>query len=247
MRIERILQLAFVGLFACTHATTPSEAPEPSVVDASDPVSVRPGINDRYFEPKGLEGARKQLENERREVAAEREAIVAALELREGLVVADVGAGTGLFLAALSGAIGPSGKLYALDIVPEFVVHLRERVASEALDNVEVVAVTPTDPKLAPASVDVLFLCDVYHHIEFPSVVLPRLRTALRPGGRLVVVDFARIPGQTSEGMLEHVRADQATFTREIEAAGFVFIRELGPAEGIELDENYMLVFGRSE
>lgn len=241
VHFERIVQLAFVGLFACTHATTPIEPIETPI--EPEPVSVRPGINDRYFEPGGLDVARKQLENERREVTAEREAIVAALELHEGMIVADVGAGTGLFLASLSRAIGPSGKLYALDIVPEFLAHLRERVASEALINVEVLAVTPTDPKLAPASVDLLFLCDVYHHIEFPSLVLPQLRAALRPGGRLVIVDFARIPGKTSEGMMKHVRADQATFTREIEAAGFVFLAELGPAQGVELDENYLIVF----
>lgn len=251
MPLERISQIAFVGLFACSHASElvapvePVSAVEPSV--PAEPVSVRPGINDRYFERDGLDDAIDQLENERREVAAEREAIVAALELREGMVVADVGSGTGLFLVSLSRALGPTGKLYALDIVPGFVAHLRERVAGDELANVEVVEVTPTDPKLAPDSVDLLFVCDVYHHIEYPSVVLPRLREALRSGGKLVVIDFERIPGKTSEGMMKHVRADQDTFTREITAAGFVFERELGPAEGIELDENYMIVFGRGE
>jgi SAM-dependent methyltransferase len=249
--LERISQLAFVALLGCTPRATPAEIVEPEVAVATEPepepLSVRPGINDRYFEADGLDDAIKQLENERREVSVEREAIVAALDLREGMVVADVGAGTGLFLAPLSRALGPTGKLYALDIVPHFVAHLRDRVAREGLGNVEVVEVGPTDPELAPASVDLLFLCDVYHHIEYPGVVLPRLREALRPDGKLVVVDFERIPGKTSEGMMKHVRADQETFTREIMAAGFVFERELGPAEGIEFDENYMIVFGRGE
>jgi SAM-dependent methyltransferase len=247
--LERISQFAFIGLLACAPATAPVDVIEPAdpvaLVELVELVSVRPGINDRYFEPDGLEDAIAKLESERREVTAEREAIVAALELREGMVVADLGAGTGLFLAALSRALGPSGKLFALDIVPDFVAHLRERVASEGLVNVEVVEVTATDPMLAPDSVDLVFLCDVYHHLEYPSVVLPRLRAALRSGGKLVIVDFDRIPGKTSEGMMKHVRADQATFTREITAAGFVFERELGPAEGIEFDENYMIVFGR--
>jgi predicted methyltransferase len=246
---ERISQFAFVGLLACSRAKGPELANEPSEPAESsavaEPVSVRPGINDRYFERDGLEDAIKGLESERREVAAAREAIVAALELREGMVVADVGAGTGLFLAPLSRALGPSGKLYALEIVPHFVVYLRERVAREQLQHVEVVEVTPTDPQLSPDSVDVLFLCDVYHHIEYPSVVLPQLREALRPNGKLVVIDFERIPGKTSEGMMKHVRADQETFTREITAAGFAFERELGPAEGVVLEENYMIVFGR--
>ena len=145
--LERISQLAFVGLVACTRAASPILASGPSVapeaVDTSEPRSVRPGINDRYFEQDGLEAAIKQLETERREVAAQREAIVAALDLREGMVVADVGAGTGLFLAPLSRVLGPSGKLYALDIVPHFVAHLRERVAREGLGNVEVVEGVP--------------------------------------------------------------------------------------------------------
>ncbi len=234
----------FAGLLACVPAPTRSLEPDRQAPTV-ERVSVRPGINDRYFAPDGLAVAIDQLETEQREVTAQREPIVAALGLREGLVVADVGAGTGLFLVPLSRALGPSGKLYAVDIVPSFLAHLRERVASEALTNVEVVTATASDPGLASASVDLLFLCDAYHHIEYPSEVLAHLLVALRPGGKLVVVDFDRIPGKTSVGMLKHVRADQATFTREITAAGFVFERELGPAEGIELETNYMLVFGR--
>ena len=243
----------FVWLVACTNASPsasvgpadPSDSLASNDQDSPALVSVRPGINDRYFEPTGLEDAIASLESERREVAAQRDAIVAALDLREGQVVADLGSGTGLFLVPLSQALGPSGKLYAVDIVPDFLAHLREKVAREGLTNVEVVAASASDPQLAPASVDLVFMCDVYHHVEYPSVVLPRLRAALRPGGKLILVDFTRIPGQTSAGMLLHVRADQQTFTREIEAAGFVFERELGRAEGIEFAENYMLVFDR--
>jgi SAM-dependent methyltransferase len=249
---SRTTLFVLAGLLACTptvastpHEPAPASEPAPKLEPGPELVSVRPGINDRYYGAQGLAHAIEQLETERREVKILRDPIVAALELREGMVVADLGAGTGLFLAPISRALGPTGKLYAIDIVPAFLAHLRERVASEALTNVEVVEATPTDPSLAPASVDLIFACDVYHHVEYPAEVLPRLRAALRPGGKLVLVDFHRIPGQTSKGMIKHVRADQATFTREIEAVGFVFERELGEAEGLEFEENYMLVFDR--
>jgi len=150
-----------------------------------------------------------------------------------------------LFVDSISAAIGPSGRLYAIDIVPAFLAHLREQVAEKQLANVVVVEADEHDPGLAPASVDLIFVCDVYHHVEYPLDVLPRLREALRPEGKLILVEFARIPGKTSKGMMNHVRADQQTFTREIEDAGFVLEREIGAAEGLVFDENYMLVFSR--
>lgn len=259
----RLLALALcVASLACmsSEATrvpaSPRHAPalEPAAAREVEPAtataagaSVRPGINDDYYAAKGLDKARKQLESERREVVEKRDAIVAALGLAPGMDVVDFGSGTGLFVTAISERIGPSGKLYAVDIVPSFLDHLRELVRTSALANVEIVAADERDPKLARGSVDLVFLCDVYHHIEYPSEVLPKLHAALRPGGRLIMIDFRRIPGETSEGMMKHVRADQQTFTAEIEAEGFVLVREIGEAEGLAWDENYMLVFERRE
>ena len=91
-------------------------------------------------------------------------------------------------------------------------------------------------------SVDVVFVCDTYHHFEYPEAMLASLHEALRPGGRLVVVDFERIPGETPDWVLEHVRAGKAVFRSEIEAAGFVLVRE---ADIAGLSENYVLQFRR--
>jgi ubiquinone/menaquinone biosynthesis C-methylase UbiE len=219
---------------------------EPAATDTASVAgeSVRPGINDPYFE-RGIDKSIAQLESEKREVVEKRDAIVAALGLAPGMHVADFGSGTGLFVAPISRALGPSGKLYAIDIVPSFLARLRELVTADSLTNVEVVAADAHEPGLAPGSVDLVFMCDVYHHVEYPSEVLPKLRAALRVGGRLIVIDFRRVPGETSAAMMKHVRADQQTFTAELEAAGFVFVRELGQAEGLAWEENYMLVFER--
>ena len=221
---------------------TSSRDGEPQDADELD--SVHPGINDRYFREGAVADMGPILERERRDVIAHQAEIVAALELRPGQAVADIGSGTGVFLAPLSAGVGQSGRVYAVDIVPAFLERLRERVTEEQLANVEVVAATPTDVSLAPASVDLLFVCDVYHHIEYPQVYLDTLLTALRPGGRLVIVEFDKVPGKISQAMMDHVRADKPTLIREVSEAGFVFV---GEVEGLPLEENYMVVFEKAE
>jgi ubiquinone/menaquinone biosynthesis C-methylase UbiE len=254
---SRLLVTVFLScVLAC--ATTPArstDSPAPTPAASTDVtasteaaastdalVSVRPGVNDRYFED-GVERWTKTLEQERREVIAERDRIVAALELRPGLIVADIGAGTGPFIGPLSRGVGESGKLYAVDIVPSFLDHLRARASKAGLGNVEVVEATPTAVNLPDDSIDLMFMCDVYHHIEYPIVYARTLHRALRADGRLIIVEFDRIPGKTSEGMLKHVRQDQATLTRELAEAGFVVEREITE---VPLDENYMLVFRKA-
>lgn len=220
----------------------PASAVNPPAPAASEPelVSVRPGVNDRYFEPDAIESWTARLEVERRDVIASRDEIVAALELEPGMVVADIGAGTGAFLAPLSVGIGADGTLYAVEIVPAFLEHLQARAEQEQLRNVVVVEGTATAVMLPDASIDLMFLCDVYHHIEYPSVYARSLHRALRADGRLIVVEFERIPGKTSPSMLEHVRQDKATLIAELVAEGFVLEREI---TDVPLRENYMLVF----
>ncbi|PRP90744.1 Ubiquinone/menaquinone biosynthesis C-methyltransferase UbiE [Enhygromyxa salina] len=234
-----------IASLAC--APSPATSVEPTAagagVEASaspERRSVRPGVNDRYFEDGAVERWTDTLERERREVIALRDPIVAALELEPGMVVADIGAGTGAFMSALSAGVGETGTVYAVDIVPAFLDHLRARAETEGLTKVEVVEATPTAVGLADASVDLMFMCDVYHHIEYPSVYVRSLYEALRPEGRLIIVEFDRIPGETSAKMMKHVRQDQATLVAEVTAEGFVLEREI---EDVPFDENYMLVF----
>lgn len=222
-------------------AQTQTETDAPAAATSDEAlVSVRPGVNDRYFKPGAVETWTETLEQERREVIAKREQIVAALALQPGLVVGDVGSGTGAFLAPLSHGIGPSGKLYAIDIVPSFLEHLRARAEQDGLENVEVIEATPTDVALAAASVDLLFMCDVYHHIEYPQVYNRSLHRALRDDGRLIIVEFDKIPGKTSERMMKHVRQDKPTLIAELAEAGFELEREISD---VPLSENYMLIF----
>jgi 3-mercaptopyruvate sulfurtransferase SseA/predicted methyltransferase len=199
--------------------------------------SVRPGIN-KPFENPDVPAFIRQFETESREIFAQRKEIVAACKLETGMAVADVGAGTGLFTSLFAQQVGPKGKVYAVDIAPRFVEHIRKTCKETGLDNVAGVVCTADSVRLPARCVDVVFICDTYHHFEFPFKTMASIREALRPGGRVFVIDFHRIPGKSREWVLNHVRAGQEVVIREIERSGFKKV-----AQKKLLEENYFLVF----
>ncbi len=203
--------------------------------------SVQPKVNDKYLSP-DLDVAEwtKRFETESRELFRSRSQIVAALDLSSGMSIADVGAGTGLFVGPFSRAVGKQGTVYAIDISPKFVAHLKQRAEREGLGPVQVILSEARSAELPEDSVDLAFVCDVYHHFEYPRSMLTSLKRALRPGGALVVIDFERVPGTSRDWVVEHVRAGKEVFIAEIEKAGFELVGEI-PVEG--LVENYMLRF----
>ncbi len=203
--------------------------------------SVRPGINKPFENPDVKEYIGK-FEVESREVYAQRNEIVAACGIKPGMAVADVGAGTGLFTRLFARAVGPGGKVYAIDIAPRFVAHVEKTSREAGLKNVVGVVGTAHGVKLPANSIDLAFICDTYHHFEFPQRMLASIHEALRPGGRLVLIDFHRVEGKSSEWILGHVRAGQEVFTREVRAAGF---KEIG--EEKLLKENYLVRFEKRE
>lgn len=180
------------------------------------------------------------LENDEREVYARRHAILAAVDLKPGMAVADVGSGTGVFTRLFAKAVGPRGRVYAVDISGPLLDHVMRTAKTQRLDNVTGILDTADDTKLPESSVDLVYVCDTYHHFEHPQKVLASIRKALHPGGRLVIVDFERIEGKSPKWLLEHVRAGKDTVRSEIEAAGFRFA-----GEKKFLRENYFLVFLR--
>ena len=184
----------------------------------------------------------QRFEGESREVYRAREAIVSVLGLKRGEVVADVGAGSGLFLAYLSKAVGEEGEVIAVDIAPVFVEHIRARAKAAGLENVRSQLGEQSDVKLKEASVDLIFTCDTYHHFEDPDAILKTIRKALKPGGRFAVIDYHRIAGKTRPFLMEHVRAGKEVFAAEIESAGF---SPLPSPETPFLEENYLMLFER--
>lgn len=200
--------------------------------------SVRPGIN-KSFENPDVKRCEKQWEGESREISAQRKQIVAACKLKPGMAVADIGAGTGLFTRLFAQEVGPEGKVYAVDISDEFIAHIEKTCKEQQITNVTGILCAADSAKLPPNSVDIAFICDTYHHFEYPQKTMASIYQALRPGGRVVLIDFVRIEGKSSEWVLNHVRAGQEVFTREIEGAGFKAL-----AEQLQfLKENYLVVF----
>ncbi len=143
--------------------------------------------------------------------------VVALLALSPGMVVADLGAGTGYFAPHLSRAVGPSGRVLALDVEPAMVEHMRGRFAEAGLANAEARSVAPDDPGFAPASVDRVLVVDTWHHIEARERYAERLRAALRPGGFVLVVDFTR---ESPHGPPPELRLSAAQVVSELERGG---------------------------
>ncbi len=200
--------------------------------------SVRPGINDSFRDPDVQEFVGR-FEVESREVFTQRQQIVAACGIRPGQTVADIGAGTGLFTRLFSDAVGQDGQVIAVDIAQKFLDHIRTTSREAGRNNVETLLCKMDSTELPAASIDLAFICDTYHHFEFPQKTLASLHQALRPGGRVILIDFRRIEGTSSDFVLKHVRAGQEVFESEIAAAGFQKIHE----EPKLLQENYFVVF----
>ena len=220
---------------------TESGLPEKDVNIDTEKEKVPGGINQSFLDPNlAPDEWVKRFEIESREVYAGRHAIVDALELTDGMKVADVGAGTGLFVGMLAKTVGTTGRVFAIDISPRFVDFMERRIQAEELSNVSVVRNDVKSLELGSEKVDRVLICDTYHHFEFPEEMLASIMSALAPGGEVVLVDFNRVPGESRDWVLQHVRAGRDTFKTEFEAAGFKY---LGQTAVPAFDENYLLRF----
>jgi precorrin-6B methylase 2 len=197
-----------------------------ALVLGAQETSVRPGINDAYRDP-DLDQWVGRLEADDRVIFQYRHAIVAALALEPGMRVADVGAGTGFLTRMIAKAVGPEGRVYAQDVVPEFLEHIARGAKEDGLTNITTVLGEQKSTHLEAGSVDLVLVSDVYHHFEFPRAMLASLHAALREGGRMVVIDFERVEGSSTAFALEHVRAGKGTVTDEIKDGGFDLVREI--------------------
>ena len=165
--------------------------------------------------------------------------IPGALGLEKGMVVADIGAGTGYFERFLSAAVGPEGTVYAVDSEKEMVEYLAERARREETPNVKPVLATAYDPNLPERSTDVIFMCDTYHHISDRIGYIQRLGKALKPGGTVAVVDFRKKPLPVGPP-LDHKLARE-TVIDEFEEAGWELVKESDL-----LPHQYFLIFSPS-
>jgi ubiquinone/menaquinone biosynthesis C-methylase UbiE len=150
--------------------------------------------------------------------------VVAKLGLKPGDAVADLGAGSGYFTLLFAKAVGPRGKVYAIDVLPEMLDYIRQRTQDSGLKKIQLVRALPHDPQLPPASMDVIFLCDTLHHIADRATYYPLLIKALRPGGRLVNIDFCKKPVPLGPPLA--IKIDKQDMIGEGKSAGFHVVQD---------------------
>ena len=168
----------------------------------------------------------------------EPEKMLAALEIKPGFVVADVGAGVGYHVWRMSTMVGPTGRVIAEDIQDGMLRLLRKNISERKLQNIDVVLGTPTDPKLPESKLDLVLMVDVYHEFSDPRAMMSAIRKSLKPDGRVVFVEFREedptVPIQPRHKMsVAQVRA-------EIEPLGFKFQKSLE-----FLPWQHIIIFGR--
>jgi len=188
-----------------------------------------------YALPMSVEGA-PWLERREREDEEEVGLLVRLLRLPRGATVADVGAGSGYVTTRLAKAVGPTGKVYAVDIQQGMLDLLAQSVAKQKLTNVQPVLSTIDDPKLPPASVDLIVMVDVYHEFSQPQRMLQRMKEALTPDGRLVLVEY-RAEDPAVPIRPEH-KMTKAQVKQEVEHEGFKQSRVLD-----DLPRQHVIIF----
>jgi cyclopropane fatty-acyl-phospholipid synthase-like methyltransferase len=158
--------------------------------------------------------------------------VVRAMQLSPGMTVADVGAGTGYFAVRLARAV-PQGQVIATDLEPDMVKYLEERARKEGLANVRAVRATASASGLAPSSVDAILIVDVWHHIEDRATYARDLAAALRPGGRVWIVDFRL---DSERGPPREMKLAPEAIMADLSGAGFV-----AKVSAVALPEQYVI------
>ncbi len=227
--MRHVLVLAFVALASAALASTPAEVPRAPAAahDPTNPPIDCPlhakGVSPDTLRPFAeTEEYIRFLEQPSRARWQKPDDVVAALHLTGSETLADVGAGSGYFTFRFARAL-PRGKVIATDIDPEMVRHVHHKVMSEGISNVRAVLADPADPTV-DATADVVFICDVLHHVKGREAWLGRLNAEMKPGARLVVIEFKE--GKLPEGPPEAAKIPKAKLTAMLRDAGFVLTSE---------------------
>jgi len=195
--------------------------------------------NTRYQTPDGRQAVAATLGASDREERQKPRELVRAMGLEKGMTVADVGTGIGYMLPFLSSTVGPAGKVLAEDIFDDFLAAARQRVADQRLTNVSFVKGTDRSPNLPEGAVDQVLVLDAYHHFDYPESMLAAIHKALKPRGKLVIVEYYKTPGAMPNGQaVTHIRLNKPDVVKEIEANRF---RLVSDREHVK-DSQYMLI-----
>jgi ubiquinone/menaquinone biosynthesis C-methylase UbiE len=180
--------------------------------------------NENYRTKEGRASVASGIGSASRDARQKPKELVAELGLKPGMVVADVGTGAGYMLPHLSEAVGPTGKVIAEDIFPDFLETAKNKASN--LKNVEYVLGSAKETRIPAGVADVIFVLDAYHHFDYPQALLSDFSRALKDEGRLIIVEYHKNEVAMANGRaLEHIRLSADDFIKEIEAAGWKLIR----------------------
>jgi len=178
------------------------------------------------------------LDRPERETEERPDVVVDAIGLQRGALVADLGAGSGYFTFRLAAKVGKRGRVLAVDLQDEMLATIRQRAAALHVSNVEEVTGTETDPHLPAGAVDVVLMVDVYHELAYPFEVMAHVREALKPGGRVVFVEYRK--EDPSIPIKEVHKMSVQQLEKEMNAVGLVHLRTVE-----SLPSQHIVVFGK--
>jgi ubiquinone/menaquinone biosynthesis C-methylase UbiE len=174
-----------------------------------------------HNDPKAYIGA---LEDPQRDAYQKPHEVLTALSLKPGEVIADIGAGSGYFTFPIAHHLGPEGKVYAVDVSPDMILHLNRRIRDLKTTNVVSVLADPDDPLLPEQSVNRFFICDVWHHVENPSKYLGMIKKVLKPGGQVIMIDFQK--KELPFGPPMEMKIARKDLIKQMESNGFRLAKE---------------------
>jgi ubiquinone/menaquinone biosynthesis C-methylase UbiE len=199
--------------------------------------------NARYQTAEGRKAVAAGLEAPDREQRQKPQDLVRAMGLRPGMTVVDVGTGVGYMLPFLSHAVGAVGRVIAEDIFDDYLAAARIRATNQQLTNVIFVKGMDKDPRLPQSAADEVLVLDAYHHFDYPHEMLAGIHKALKPNGKLVIVEYYKTPAAMPNGdAVNHIRLNKPDVIKEIEANHFRLVSE---REQIK-DSQYMLILEKN-
>jgi arsenite methyltransferase len=164
------------------------------------------------------------LENPQRDAEQKPDEVLASLGLKKGETIADIGAGSGYFSFRLANKVGSGGRIYAVDINPDLVLHMNRRIRDTKVKNVTTILSDPGDPLLAAASIDRFFICNTWHHVENRPQYLALMKKILKPGGQIIVLDYKKEP--LPVGPPPEMKLAKEVAISEMDAGGFRLAKE---------------------
>jgi ubiquinone/menaquinone biosynthesis C-methylase UbiE len=174
-----------------------------------------------HRDPKAYIGA---LEDPQRDAYQKPHEVVHALSLKPGEVIADIGAGSGYFTFHLARHVGEKGRVYAVDVSSDMILHINRRIRDTRANNVVSVLADPDDPLLPERSVNRFFICNVWHHVENQTKYLSLMKKMLKPGGEVVMIDFQKT--ETPVGPPLKMRIAREDLIKQMENSGFTLSKE---------------------